>query len=64
MNHILRLQTENDDLKAQIKLIDEKITDMLRYLSSDKFHGVDNNYVHISTDIIHKVTEIKNLTFI
>ena len=46
MNYIKQLQQENAELKANRDYTERQITYMLTYLSSDKFQGIDNNYVN------------------
>jgi hypothetical protein len=58
-NHIARLTRERDEAQALVRQIREDLTDLLKYLGSPKFHGPENNYVHISTDIWPKLLEIQ-----
>lgn len=45
MNYIKKLETQLDAKNEQLQTVFDKTTDMLRYLSSEKFHGHENNYV-------------------
>ena len=46
MNYIKQLQQENAELKANRDYTERQITYLLTYLSSDKFQGIENNYVN------------------
>lgn len=59
MNYIKKLQAENDQLKQKIESIQGQLTEILAYLNSEKFHGIENNYVHVTTDIYPKINFIK-----
>lgn len=61
MNFIKRLQAENQELKNQIREAQEETLEILKYLNSPKFHGAENDYVHVSTDIFKKVDTVKNM---
>lgn len=64
MNHIHRLTRERDDARQALHETREALTELLVYLSSSKFHGVDNDVVHVSTDVAPKLTEIRTLTLL
>lgn len=46
MNYIKQLQQEVKAKEEQLQTAFDKTTDLLRYLSSEKFHGLENNYVN------------------
>lgn len=60
MNYIQFLQDDREDLKATINSIREELLELDRYLRSAKFHNDD--YVHVSTDIMPKLAKIRLLT--
>jgi hypothetical protein len=62
MNHIHRLTQERDEAQEALRQTNEALTELLAYLSSSKFHGVDNDVVHVSTDIAPKLRDIRTLT--
>lgn len=55
MNHIHNLTAQRDNARDTLKTAHDELTDILVYLSSDKFARPDNDYVHISTDIMPKL---------
>ena len=55
MNYIKQLQHENAELKQQLAVTEQDIKNVLEYLSCPKFQGIDNDYVHVSTDIKHRI---------
>lgn len=59
MNHIARLTEERERLRALVRETRDKLTDLERYLASDKFHGPGNDYVHVRTDIGPKITALR-----
>lgn len=61
-NYIKRLQNENKALEARIAAILAKATDTEVYYSSAKFQGIDNDYAHVSTDVLPRLRAIKALT--
>jgi len=61
-NYILRLQNENKALEARIAAILGAATDTEVYYSSTKFQGIDNDYAHVSTDVLPRLRAIKALT--
>ena len=54
-NHIARLIRERDEYAAQVKDARNALIDIMHYLQTPKFHGVENDYVHVSTDIMPKL---------
>jgi septation ring formation regulator EzrA len=55
MNYIHRLQKENEELHQQLRDVREQLAEIERYLSSSKFQGPENDYVHVRTDILPKI---------
>jgi len=62
MNYIKKLQAENAELKGQLSEIHERLIDYMRYYNSDKFHGTDNDFAHVTTDVYPRLSELKKLT--
>ena len=61
MNYIKQLQTDRDDLQAQIERIEEAANDLLNYAHSDKFCGDGAIGTYIAKqDIIERTRLILN----
>jgi hypothetical protein len=61
MNYINKLQTENAELKVQIKRIQEVTMDLMAYAQSDKFSGASDIGTYISKyDVIQRTQLILN----
>ena len=61
MNYIKKLQTDRDDLQAQIGRIEEAATDLLTYAQSTKFQGSSAIGTYISKhDVIERTRLILN----
>jgi len=58
-NHIARLIRERDEYAAQMREARDALVDIMHYLQSPKFHGVDKDYVHVSTDIMPKLISLQ-----
>lgn len=58
-NHIARLIRERDEYAAQMREARDALIDIMHYLQSPKFHGVDNDYVYVSTDIMPKLISLQ-----
>ena len=58
MNYINKLQTENIRLKLEILSIQTKVVDTISYYHLAKFKGFENDYAHVSTDVLIRLTEI------
>lgn len=59
MNYIQFLQ---DKTESQSRTMAETVTllsDLMAYLASPKFQGPERDYVHVSTDIVPKLREIR-----
>jgi hypothetical protein len=61
MNYIKKLESENKDLKLVIESAISEIIYMQSYYSSEKFQGLDNNYAHVTTDIVPRISIIKSI---
>jgi hypothetical protein len=61
MNYIKRLQSENAELQAQIKRIQEVTMDLMAYAQSDKFSGGGDIGTYMSKyDVIARTQIILN----
>ena len=61
MNYIKKLQTDRDDLQAQIERIAEAATDLMNYAQSTKFQGSGAIGTYISkNDVIERTRLILN----
>jgi len=58
-NHIARLIRERDEYAAQMRDAREALVDIMHYLQGTKFHGVENDYVHVSTDMMPKLIALQ-----
>jgi len=58
-NHIARLIRERDEYAVQMREARDALVDIMHYLQSPKFHGVDKDYVHVSTDIMPKLISLQ-----
>jgi hypothetical protein len=62
MNHIARLTNELagtiDQLTAARELV--LVLELEAYLLSDKFHGPDNDFVHVRTDMLPKLAQVRS----
>ena len=59
MNIVLRLRREKADLEDQIRKASEGLVALQLYLALPKFHGVDNDWVAVSTDIGPKLLDLR-----
>ena len=59
MNHIQKLQHDNQVLKNGIDIAINELIEYQKYYSLDKFKGIENDFAHISTDVYAKITTIK-----
>ena len=66
MNYIRRLESENRALRLQLQDTRQQLIDLEVYLASSKFTGPDADYVHVSTDILPKISRVRydKLTYI
>lgn len=60
MRYINKLQTENEALKVRLTSIEDELTSVLSYLSSEKFQGELNNYVN-SDEMFSRIREIRGM---
>ena len=60
MSHIHRLTAERDVLTQVIADATNELSWLLAYLSLDKFARPDNDFVHISTDLMPKLTSLRS----
>jgi hypothetical protein len=58
-NYIARLIKERDEAVTALGDIHWKLVELEVYLTSTKFYGTDNDYVHVSTDILPKISNIR-----
>lgn len=59
MNHITRLLNERDHAQSVIRQLRDELRELEIYLASEKFHGPDNDYVHVRTDIGPKIARLR-----
>lgn len=60
MNYIKKLEQMQEKNVQSIFELEETINELLIYLASDKFAGVENNFVNAS-EMYRRVFEIKQL---
>ena len=63
-NYIKRLQREKQDALDALTATNLRLAEIQAYLLSAKFSGIDSDYVHVSTDILPKITEARLQTII
>lgn len=61
MNYIKRLETENEDLRAQLAEAHRLVNDFLVHLDSDKFAGADRDYIFCS-DVRNRLMDLRMAT--
>lgn len=59
MNHIARLQSARDEAWQAMRDARDMLSELERYLTSSKFAGADNDYVHVRTDILPKIARAR-----
>ena len=59
-NYIQRLKTERDAAEKDLQTVFNMLVELETYLLSYKFHGPDNDYVYVSTDILPKISLIRH----
>ena len=59
MNHIARLQAERLEALEALRDARDIVSELEAYLMSSKFHGPDNDYVHVSTDLLPKLARVR-----
>ena len=60
MNHIARLTGERLEALAQLAAARELVLELEAYLLSSKLHGPDNDYVHVRTDLLPKLAQVRS----
>jgi hypothetical protein len=60
MNHIARLTNELAGTIDQLTAARELVLELEAYLLSDKFHGPDNDFVHVRTDMLPKLAQVRS----
>ncbi len=58
MNHILKMKLDKQETTEKIWNCEEKLVELLIYLSSSKFSSVGDDYIHVSTDLKPKLYEL------
>jgi len=60
VNHIARLTTERADAIEQLDAARALVLELEAYLLSSKFAGPDNDYVHVRTDMLPKLAQVRS----
>jgi hypothetical protein len=60
MNHIARLTGERFKALEQLTAARELVLELEAYLMSAKFQGADNDYVHVRTDMLPKLAQVRS----
>ena len=55
MNYIKLLELNAKEKTEEVWELESDILDIALYLRSDKFQGIGNDYIHVSTDILPKI---------
>ena len=61
MNYIHRLEFENEQLTRKLEEVRKALVSAQIYYSAPKFQGHDNDYAHVSTDVLPRLQEIKGI---
>jgi len=61
MNYIKLLELRNKQLEEKISEAHDLTVDLMVYYSLPKFQGTQNDYAHVSTDVLPKLTQIKTI---
>jgi hypothetical protein len=64
MNYIKQLQEENKEREELIKDLQYKIAELLIYYTSPKFQGFENDFAHVSTDLLPRLVELRNNAYL
>ena len=56
---IARLTTERRELLEQLRDARDMIAELEAYLLSSKFAGPDNDFMHVRTDLLPKISRVK-----
>lgn len=59
MNHIARLTNERDDARDVIRRARDALTEIELYLTSSKFWAPGDDYVHVRTDMLPKISAVR-----
>lgn len=60
MNYIKRLQLDKIQLETKLLVAMDELAQLQCYLLSPKFQGIDNDYVHVRTDLLPRLAHIKD----
>jgi hypothetical protein len=55
VTYAARMTAERDAFADQLHSVRNALIEIEVYLASSKFHGVDNDYAYVSTDILPKI---------
>ena len=64
MNYIKQLQEENNELRENLRDIQTELNTLLIYYTSPKFQGFNNDFAHVSTDLLPKLVNLRNFSYI
>lgn len=59
MNYIKQLQLKNEELQKKLDEADAILVEKMKYLCSEKFQGMENNYVN-ATEALNMLYIIRN----
>ena len=59
MNHIAKLTRQRANALEALRDARELVEELEAYLLSSKFHGPDNDYVHVRTDLLPKLAHVR-----
>ena len=63
-NYIARLKRERDEAIAQLHAVNVELIELQTYLSGQKFAWPDHDYVHVRTDMLPRLAEIRRMSMI
>jgi hypothetical protein len=61
MNHIAKLTKDRNDLRDKLAAIREELATLESYYTSSKFSWPDNDYAHVRTDLLPRLSTLKSL---
>lgn len=60
MNHIARLKADRLEALEQLRDARDMVAELEAYLLSSKFHGPDADFVHVRTDMLPKLAQLRS----
>jgi hypothetical protein len=61
MNYIAKLRADLDAAHEQTATARDGLEELLVYLTGDKFQGAGNDHVHLRTDLLPKLMQLRGV---